>query len=182
MLIVSHDCPTGVTPCFWAQGECSNKVICQLIPVSPSWREFCIMSLNISHSLWQRMMMHSISSAPFICNIYIQRRLAAQIVVILITCLLEKVCFKACFKFLCHMYCEVWQVENSRGAEQLTRKHGHHTSSGVYLGHGDSVYIPNNSPNFHMVSSVLTYVNLLHIYQYALHKVPHKAWVWVLFI
>ena len=29
------------------------------------------------------MMIHSISSAPFICNIYIQRRLAPQIVIIL---------------------------------------------------------------------------------------------------
>ena len=44
------------------------------------------------------MMIHSISSAPFICNIY--RRLAPQIVIILITYLLEKVHFKACFKFL----------------------------------------------------------------------------------
>ena len=45
------------------------------------------------------MMIHSISSAPFICNIiYIHRRLAPQIVIILITYLLEKVCFKACFK------------------------------------------------------------------------------------
>ena len=41
---------------------------------------------------------HSFSSAPFICNIYIQRRLAPQIVIIFITLyLLEKVCFKACF-------------------------------------------------------------------------------------
>ena len=34
---------------------------------------------------------------------------------------------------------EEWQVGSSRGTEQLTRKHSHHTSSGVYLGHVDSV-------------------------------------------
>ena len=39
------------------------------------------------------MMIHNISSAPFICNIYIQRRLAPQIVIILITYLLEQVGF-----------------------------------------------------------------------------------------
>ena len=37
------------------------------------------------------MMLHSISSALFICNIYIKRRLDPQIVIILITYLLEKV-------------------------------------------------------------------------------------------
>ena len=73
---------------------------------------------------------------PFICNIYIHGRLAPRI---LITYLLENVCFKACFEnSQGHLYCEEWQVGSSRGVEQLTRKHGHHMSSGVSLGHGDS--------------------------------------------
>ena len=51
------------------------------------------------------MMIHIISSTPFICNMYIQRHLAPQIVIILITYLLEKVCFKACFEFLKVLIC-----------------------------------------------------------------------------
>ena len=46
------------------------------------------------------MMINSISSVPFIGKIYIQRYLAPQIVIILITYLQENTCFKACFTFL----------------------------------------------------------------------------------
>ena len=38
-----------------------------------------------------------------------------------------------------HLSCEGWREESSRVLEQRPKMHGHHTSSGVCLEHGDSV-------------------------------------------
>ena len=75
------------------------------------------------------MMIHSISSAPFICNIYIQRRLAPQIVIIWITYLLKRYVLKPALKCSrSSVLRRMARIGSSRSAEQLT-KHGHHTSS-----------------------------------------------------
>ena len=85
-------------------------------------------------------MIHSISSTPFICENHIQRHLAPQIVSVTCHINCKRSCIKVCFKcFKVHLTDEGWQEESYRVLEQLTKMHGHHTSSGVWLEHGDSI-------------------------------------------
>ena len=112
--------------------------------------------------LKMKMMIHNISSVLFICNIYIQRHLAPKIV-ILITYFLEKVCFNPSFRFpnsQGHLYSKEWQVGSSRCAEQLTRKHRHHMSSGMYLGYGDSVQMCASLNSLYWIAPNVVLYNL----------------------
>ena len=87
--------------------------------------------------------------------------------------------FKARFTFLkviCTQYCKERQIGSSRGAEQLRRKHCHHTSSGMYLGHyvskpghslhssmRDDIY-PGDDWLFHFICVTLQVINYGRIY------------------